>query len=318
MLSCIIYINLKICDNRLVVYMNAIQLMTRKIEYILKIQTKVVEYATRLMVGRGFRWMMPVILSPVTDPLWPDPAAAEALRPPEVEVYGRRLRLMHSMILHKQMAIAMGLDRVFVLSPNIRLERTDDGKHVYEFTQLDFEMAGASMEDVMGLVEDLMAGLFKEARKWKMEGLEREVPRVKPPFRRFTKDEIIAEFGGEDEASKAMEEPFWVTDIPREFYDREVDGVWRNYDLYLPEGYGEVSSGGEREWEYGRIVEKMRKAGIEPSLFGPYLEVARAGMLRPSAGAGIGVERLVRYMVGADHVAEVQPFPRVPGVPAII
>jgi len=46
--------------------------------------------------------------------------------------------------------------------------------------------------------------------------------------------------------------------------------------------------------------------------------VAKAPLLRPSAGAGIGVERLVRYMVGAKHIAEVQPFPRIPGVPAVI
>ncbi|MDK2982660.1 MAG: asparaginyl-tRNA synthetase [Thermococcaceae archaeon] len=44
-----------------------------------------------------------------------------------------------------------------------------------------------------------------------------------------------------------MSEPFWITDISREFYDREDPerpGHFRNYDLILPEGYGEVSSGG--------------------------------------------------------------------------
>lgn len=84
-----------------------------------------------------------------------------------------------------------------------------------------------------------------------------------------------------------MGEPFWITDIPREFYDREVDGVWRNYDLYLPEGYGEVSSGGEREWEYEKIQRKIREAGLSEEAFRPYLEVAKAGMLKPSAGPGL-------------------------------
>ena len=295
--------------------MNAIQLISRKIEDVLKIQTEVVRYATAFMVQRGFKWMMPVMLSPITDPLWPDPAAEDSLKPPEIEVYGRRVRLMHSMILHKQLALAMGLDKVFVLSPNIRLERRDDGKHAYEFTQLDFEVAYATMDDVMGLIEELVSGVLREARRWEVD---REVPKVKPPFRRFTMEEITEEFGGDEEASRVMEEPFWIVDIPREFYDREVDGVWRNYDLYLPEGYGEVSSGGEREWEYERILEKMRKAGINPSMFGPYLEVAKAGMLKPSAGAGIGIERLVRYVAGVEHIAEVQPFPRIPGAPAVV
>ncbi|WP_394335093.1 asparagine synthetase A [Thermococcus siculi] len=302
------------------VNMNALQIVTRKIEPIMEVQTKVIDYMTRYMVGKGFKWMLPVMLSSITDPLWPDPAAEEALRPPEVEVYGSRLRLTHSMILHKQMAVAMGIDRLFILSPNIRLEgrEADDGRHAYEFTQLDFEIAGASMDDVMILIEGLISGLFREARSW---GLEREVPRVRAPFKRFTLEEIVEEFGSEDEASRLMEEPFWVTDIEREFYDREDPdrpGHFRNYDLYLPEGYGEVSSGGEREWEYEVIVRKMKRAGISLEAFRPYLEVAKAGLLRPSAGAGIGVERLIRYMVGARHIAEVQPFPRIPGVPAVI
>ena len=300
--------------------MNALQIVSRKIEPVLDVQTKVIDYMTDYMVGKGFKWMLPVMLSSITDPLWPDPAAEEALKPPEIEAYGSKLRLMHSMILHKQMAIAMGIERLFILSPNIRLEgrSADDGRHAYEFTQLDFEMAYASMDDVMGLIEGLISGLFKEARKWE---LEREVPRVKPPFKRFTQEEILSEFKTEEEASKAMDEPFWIVDIEREFYDREDPerpGHFRNYDLYMPEGYGEVSSGGEREWEYEVIVRKMKKAGISLEAFRPYLEVAKAGLLKPSAGAGIGVERLIRYIVGAEHIAEVQPFPRIPGVPAVI
>ena len=300
--------------------MNALQIVSRKIEPVLEVQTKVIDYMTDYMIGKGFKWMLPVMLSSITDPLWPDPAAEEALKPPEIEAYGSKLRLMHSMILHKQMAIAMGIDKLFILSPNIRLEgrSADDGRHAYEFTQLDFEMAYASMDDVMSLIEGLISGLFKEARKWE---LEREVPKVKPPFKRFTQEEILSEFKTEEEASKAMDEPFWIIDIEREFYDREDPerpGHFRNYDLYMPEGYGEVSSGGEREWEYEVIVRKMKKAGISLEAFRPYLEVAKAGLLKPSAGAGIGVERLIRYMVGAEHIAEVQPFPRIPGVPAVI
>ena len=91
-----------------------------------------------------------------------------------------------------------------------------------------------------------------------------------------------------------------MTDIPREFYDYqdEATGAWLNYDLFLPEGYGEVISGAEREYEYGKIVKKLE----------------RDGELKPSAGAGLGLERFVAYLCGIKHVAEVQPFPRIPGI----
>ncbi len=303
--------------------MNAVQLVSRDIAPAISVQTKVVDYMTDFFVKKGFKWLLPVMLSSITDPLWPDPAAAK-MKAPEIEAYGSKLKLMHSMILHKQLAIAMGLEKIFVLSPNIRLEERDrdDGRHAYEFTQLDFEIAYATMDDVMGLIEELIVGLFDYARGLEeLSELGREIPKVKAPFKRFTLGEIEEEFGDEEKASKEIGEPFWITDISREFYDREdpeKPGHFRNYDLILPEGYGEVSSGGEREWQYDVILRKLKSAGLSLEAFKPYLEIAKAGKLKPSAGAGIGVERLVRYLVGAKHIAEVQPFPRIPGIPAII
>ncbi len=300
--------------------MNAVQLISRDIGKAMSVQTKVIDYMTDYFVKKGFRWLLPVMLSSITDPLWPDPAASK-MRAPEIEAYGAKMKLMHSMILHKQFAVSMGLDKIFILSPNIRLEEKDrdDGRHAYEFTQLDFEIAHASMDDVMALIEELIAGLFREAGSW--EEISRPLPKPRKPFKRFTLEEIKEEFGDEETASKEMDEPFWITDISREFYDREDPerpGHFRNYDLILPEGYGEVSSGGEREWQYEVIVRKLKDGGLSLEAFRPYLEVAKAGLLKPTAGAGIGVERLVRYLVGAKHIAEVQPFPRIPGVPAII
>jgi asparaginyl-tRNA synthetase len=43
------------------------------------------------------------------------------------------------------------------------------------------------------------------------------------------------------------------------------------------------------------------------------LRLAKDGILKPSAGAGLGIERFLSYICGVKHVAEVQPFPRVPG-----
>lgn len=292
--------------------MNAVEMVSRDVAPIIDVQTKVLHYSVDFFLRKGFRWLLPVMLSSITDPLWPDPASSK-MRAPEIEAYGRRLKLMHSMILHKQLAIGMGLGKIFVLSPNIRLEDRgrDDGKHSYEFTQLDFEIEGATMEEVMVLMEEFISGLFRELG----------VMGVKRPFRRFTLGEVEREFGSEEEASEAMSEPFWITDIRREFYDREDSerpGHYRNYDLILPYGYGEVSSGGEREWEYERIVRRLEEANMSLEAFRPYLEVAKAGKLKPSAGAGIGMERLVRFITRKKHIAEVQPFPRVPGIPAII
>lgn len=189
--------------------MNAVQMVSRSIEPVVRVQTEAIRYLTGELTSRGFRWLLPVMLSSITDPLWPDPAASKMMAP-EIEAYGSKLKLMHSMILHKQFAVAMGgLEKIFVLSPNIRLEEreSDDGRHAYEFTQLDFEIAHASMDDVMRLIEELIVGLFRELRGPVWETFERELPRVKRPFKRFTLEEVIEKFGSEDKASREMDEP---------------------------------------------------------------------------------------------------------------
>ena len=73
---------------------------------------------------------------------------------------------MNSMILHKQVAVR-DLEKIFIFSPNIRLEkaeRMESGKHLFEFTQLDFEIANGKKEDVMSLMEsyfDFLNGQLK-------------------------------------------------------------------------------------------------------------------------------------------------------------
>jgi asparaginyl-tRNA synthetase len=57
----------------------------------------------------------------------------------------------------------------------------------------------------------------------------------------------------------------------------------------------------------------MKERKTDVSSFEPYLEAAKSGALVPSAGGGFGVERMVRYLTGREHVKDVVLFPRVPG-----
>jgi len=110
-------------------------------------------------------------------------------------------------------------------------------------------------------------------------------------------------------------EPVWIVNIPREFYDFQnfENGKWDNFDLYVPK-YGEILSGARREWEYNKILTKMKRDGVKKENYNVLLELARKGKIRQSSGAGLGIERLVAWLTNAWHVCEVQPFPRVPGL----
>ncbi|MEA1870707.1 MAG: amino acid--tRNA ligase-related protein, partial [Candidatus Bipolaricaulota bacterium] len=110
----------------------------------------------------------------------------------------------------------------------------------------------------------------------------------------------------------------WVIDFPRqvrEFYDRQDParpGVLLDMDLINPEGYAEALSGGEREHKLESILKRLKQDKINPERFVKYLSVVEEG-IPPSAGFGIGIERLTRYICGLDSVAEARLFPKVPG-----
>jgi len=290
---------------------------------IFRIQTKVLDVMVRRLIDKGFYWILPVILSKTTDPLWPDPDFSIEKRI-EVEIYGERVRAMQSMIVHKRVLVSLGPEKFFILSPNIRIERRErakTGRHLYEFTQLEIEIAKAGMEDVFRVFEELITESIKAVKREMGEELallKRDLRVPRTPFKVYKRRELEERYGERwaSELAYLIDEPIWVTDIPREFYDYEDDetGEWRNFDLILPEGFGEVISGAEREYEYEKIVRKMERDGIDKSQYKLLLDLAREGMLKPSAGAGLGIERFVAYVCGVEHVAEVQPFPRIPGL----
>ncbi|MFX1482994.1 MAG: asparagine synthetase A [Promethearchaeota archaeon] len=292
----------------------------------LKVQSVALEAIRNTFRKKGLIEIMPVILSTVSDPLGPDPGS-RILGMPEVEYQGQKLVLTTSMILQKQIIVSSGLEKFFAVSPNIRLENAEShetGRHLFEFSQVDFELAHADMDKVFELVQDTVTAVINHVRKNCIDELafwNREL-KVPKEFRVFSTNQLIERYGVNwgKLASEEMKDPFWVVNHKREFYDAEDPerpGYYRNYDLMYPDGFGEALSGGEREWVFDRIVMRIERDRLRLEDFEPYLEFARRGFV-PSAGAGLGVERLTRYLVGASHVGDVQAFRRVPGERVVI
>jgi asparaginyl-tRNA synthetase len=287
------------------------------------VTTRVLGYLTEQFTSLGFEWSLPVIFSKCTDPLWPDPGASIEKRI-EVELYDEKVRTTLSMIIHKLVACSLLLPKFFILSPNVRVERRErksTGWHVYEFTQLDLEARSASSNDIMQLCEAVLRGVVEDLNahcSQTLDSLRNErLGFHTAAFDVFDRGELVARYGEEWESRLPLEirDPVWVTDIPREFYDYQDLRTrrWDNYDLYLPR-YGEVLSGAKREWEYEKILAKMQRDGVAKENYALLLQLAEEHRLKPSAGAGIGVERLVSWIVGARHIGEVQPFPKIPGI----
>jgi asparaginyl-tRNA synthetase len=288
-----------------------------------KIMTYTLKSLTNTFVNKGFQWLLPVALSQSTDPLWPDPGASIEKRI-EVDIYGKPVRTTASMIIHKLVASSTAYPKLFILSPNIRIEKAErakTGKHIYEFTQLDFEVRDASSREIFEMVEEAIVTLVKDLKK-DMKGELTTLCRCdtlkvpKTPFKIYNRVDLEAKYGADWEAGIAKEttEPVWVINIPREFYDFEdfKTGKWDNYDLFLPQ-FGEVLSGAKREYEYEKILTKIERYQVKKENYALVLKMAKEGKLKPTAGGGIGMERLVGWLAGVKHIAECQPFPRVPG-----
>jgi asparaginyl-tRNA synthetase len=291
---------------------------------IARVSTETLGYLTDAFTTKGFEWLLPVVFSKSTDPLWPDPGASIEKRV-EAEIYGETVRTTLSMIIHKLVACSTAYPRLFVLSPNVRIEKRErqaTGRHAYEFTQFDFEMLNANFGDVRELVEETITGLIghlkeKARDQLSLLGRYKHLKTPERPFEIHDRMTLVEKYGDdwEEKVPKKIRGPTWVTNIPREFYDFEdlTTGRWDNYDLVIP-GYGEMLSGAVREWEYAKILKKMKRDGVRRENYALLLNLAREGRLKPSAGAGIGVERLVSWIAGARHIGEVQPFPKVPGI----
>jgi len=294
-------------------------MMKTEKQVILKIQSKIRKKISDYLESKDFIEISPVILSPITDPL------NHPTKPGKIECYGQKYHLTQSMIFHKQIALKT-LNKLFVFSPNIRFEpkeSSNTGRHLFEFTQLDLEIKDAKREQIMRLCENLIIYLIKEIKegcKKELSILKRELKIPKKPFKKISYKKAYEKYGKdyEIEISKKHKEPVWIIDMPimnREFYDKErkdKPGFLADMDLIYPEGYGEALSGGEREYKYERIKKRMKIKGKKYSEFKPYLDIAKKGLPK-SAGFGIGIERLTRYICGLRKIEDASLFPKIPG-----
>ena len=87
----------------------------KKLATVLQVKSEIVRAAGEYLRKQGFIEILPVILSPVTDPLHHETYDGV------VDYYGRPYTLTKSMILHKQIALRT-VPRIFAFSPNVRME----------------------------------------------------------------------------------------------------------------------------------------------------------------------------------------------------
>jgi asparaginyl-tRNA synthetase len=233
-------------------------------------------------------------------------------------------------------ANAMALGRVYCFGPTFRAEKSKTRRHLTEFWMVEPEMAYADLNDVMELAEGLVTSVVArvlDRRQRELKVLERNVSAlesVKAPFPRISYDEAIkrlqdqglpiewgGDFGGPDETalSQQFDRPVMVHRYPaaiKAFYmkpDPERPELALGVDVLAPEGYGEIIGGGERLADLDVLLERLHSHNLPQEAFEWYLDLRRYGSV-PHGGFGMGIERVVAWICGLEHVRETIPYPR--------
>jgi asparaginyl-tRNA synthetase len=233
-------------------------------------------------------------------------------------------------------ATAMALGRVYCFGPTFRAEKSKTRRHLTEFWMVEPEMAYADLDDVMNLAESLVASVVArvlDRRRRELKVLERDTAKletVQTPFPRITYDEAInrlraagseiewgGDFGGPDETALAQQfdRPVMVHRYPtavKAFYmkpDPERADLALGVDVLAPEGYGEIIGGGERLADLDLLLKRIEEHQLPKEAFEWYLDLRRYGTV-PHGGFGMGIERVVAWICGLEHVRETIPYPR--------
>jgi asparaginyl-tRNA synthetase len=233
-------------------------------------------------------------------------------------------------------ANAMALGRVYCFGPTFRAEKSKTRRHLTEFWMVEPEMAYADLDDTIDLAEALVVevvGRVLERRKRELTTLQRDTTKlelVRAPFPRISYDEAAAilkekglpfewggDFGSPDETaiSDHFDRPVAVHRYPSDikaFYmkpDPARPEVALCVDVLAPEGYGEIIGGGQRLDDYDLLLKRIHEHQLPQEAFEWYLDLRRFGSV-PHSGFGMGIERVVSWICGLEHLREAIPYPR--------
>jgi len=268
----------------------------------------------------------------------------------EIDLFGEdKAYLSQTGQLHAE-AGALAFGKVYTFGPTFRAEKSKTRRHLLEFWMIEPEVAPSSHVQNMELQEAFVSSVVRRVLAECQEELkllgrdvsklagaaEGNYPRVSytealqiirthieagdlPP--NVQADVQPVEWGDDLGAPHETilgyhhDRPVMIEKYPaaiKAFYmqpDPADPRVALCDDMIAPEGYGEIIGGSERIHDYALLKERIETQGLPMEAFEWYLDLRRYGSV-PHAGFGMGLERLIAWICGIDHIREAIPFPR--------
>src|SRR5271157_4738423 len=301
-------------------------LRSRKMNLIMKVRSEVQRFTHEFFDSWKF--------TEVSPPMFITSACEGGSTLFSLKYFDQNMYLTQSAQLYLEILI-YSLEKVYCIAPSFRAEKSRTIRHLTEYWHMEAEWPFADMNDLMKFEEGLMTHVCRTIgdncqNEFKEIGADIEkLKAVKTPFPRITYTEAIdrlkvkntalswgADLGYEDEKVLAEDfgKPFFVSDYPtaiKAFYCktyRERPDVAMSVDMMVPR-IGEISTGGAREEDKDVLIQRMKEQGLKPEDYEWYLDLRRYGTV-PHVGFGMGLERLLTWMLDLDSIINAIPFPR--------
>ena len=294
---------------------------------IMKVRNTVIRACEDFLRKEGFLRMDTPILTP---------AACEGTTTLfETDYFDRKAYLSQSGQLYTE-ANCMAFGKVYCFGPTFRAEKSKTRRHLMEFWMLEPEVAYADLDDIMELEENMISYMVSQVIEHNAKDLKfigRDISKleaIKAPFPRLHYNDAIKllkekgndlpwgeDFGADEETiiSNCYDKPVFVHRYPakcKAFYmktDPEAAEHALCVDMLAPEGYGEVTGGGQRMEDYDELKAKIIEHKLPLDAYEWYLDLRKYGSV-PHGGFGIGIERTITWMCGIEHLRETIPYPR--------
>jgi len=301
-------------------------LRSRRMNLVMKLRADVLEFARDFFKSKDF--------TEVSPPMFISCAVEGGSTLFGVKYFDQNLYLTQSSQLYLEILI-YSLEKVYCIAPSFRAEKSRTIRHLTEYWHIEGEWPFADINDLMKFEEELMAHVCRQTVdkcKRELDELGADVSKlaaVKTPFPKMTYSEAVEvlrkkggklkwgdDFGYEDEKILADEfgKPFFVYDYPaaiKAFYCKtqpDRPDVALSVDMLVPR-IGEVSTGGAREEDKTVLIKRIRDMGLNEKDYDWYLDLRRYGTV-PHVGFGMGLERLLAWMLDLENVIDAIPFPR--------
>ncbi|MBD9365966.1 asparagine--tRNA ligase [Leuconostoc mesenteroides] len=254
----------------------------------------------------------------------------------ETDYFGEPAFLSQTGQLYAE-ASAMAFGKVFTFGPTFRAEKSKTRRHLTEFWMIEPEMAFMDQEESLKLQERYIAFLISkvlENNDQELDILKRDKDLLRSytqlPYPRVSYDDAVkllqdndfdvewgVDFGSPEETFLAnhFAKPVFIVNFPKAikpFYmkrHKTRDDIVVSADLLAPEGYGEIIGGSERDTDYDYLKNEIEKLGLNMDEYAWYLDLRKYGSV-PHSGFGLGLERMVTFVTGEEHIREAIPFPR--------